>query len=51
MHDSCSWWNYFEFVKCALSPTEEAITLLVALIFNISVLLKGGIRAEEICDN
>ena len=51
MNDSCSRWNNLEFIKCALPPTKEAITLTVAFIFNICVLLKGILRSKDICNN
>ena len=51
MNNACSRWNYLKFIKGTLAPTQEAIALTVALIFNICVLFKRIARSKEISDD
>ena len=51
MNNSGSRRDNLKFIKCALPPTQEAITLLVALVFNIGVLFKCGSRTEYVGDD
>ena len=48
MHDAGGWWNDSKVVEGLRTPAEELITLLIALKFQIDVLLQRATRSERI---
>ena len=51
MNDAGTWRNNLEIVKCALSPTQELITLTIALVFQLHIALLSIGRAKEVSND